>query len=124
MMILTTNLLKMEKLSNYFNNFRKWNVNSWCLFAKKNVMYKKILNSLQFLFIIILFIYVFIVYFSKDVSDKINQNRVSYYENIKNKTLNIPLLKNDTHDVINFNLETNVEKKIKKRYFWNLLKDD
>ena len=87
-------------------------------------MYKKILNSLQFLFIIILFTYVFIVYFSKDESDKINQNRVFYYENIKNKPLNIPLLKNDTDDVINFNLETNVEKKIKKRYFWNLLKDD
>ena len=41
-----------------------------------------------------------------------------------NRVLNIPLLENDTENVINFVLENNSEKKIKKRYFWNLLKNE
>ncbi len=87
-------------------------------------MYKKIITSLQLAFIISLFIFIFLVYFSKDLSNKINQNRVSYSKNIKNKALKIPLLKNDTDNVIKFNLEENVDRKIKKRHFWNLLKDE
>ena len=87
-------------------------------------MYKKIITSLQLAFIISLFIFIFLVYFSKDLSNKINQNRVFYSKNIKNKALKIPLLKNDTDNVIKFNLEENVDRKIKKRHFWNLLKDE
>ena len=87
-------------------------------------MYKKIVNSFHFILIIILLSYVIIVYFSEDVSLKINQNRSNYSKNIETRVLEIPLLKNDTDNVINFNLQNNVEKKIKKRYFWNLLKDE
>ena len=87
-------------------------------------MYKKIVNSFHFIFIILLLSYVIIVYFSEDVSSKINQNRSNYSKNIETRVLEIPLLKNDTDNVINFNLQNNVEKKIKKRYFWNLLKDE
>mgnify|MGYP001277380524 FL=1 len=87
-------------------------------------MYKKIVNSFHFIFIILLLSYVIIVYFSEDVSLKINQNRSNYSKNIETRVFEIPLLKNDTDNVINFNLQNNVEKKIKKRYFWNLLKDE
>ena len=87
-------------------------------------MYKKIVNSFYFIFIFLLLSYVIIVYFSEDVSLKINQNRSNYFKNIETRVLEIPLLKNDTDNVINFNLQNNVEKKIKKRYFWNLLKDE
>ena len=87
-------------------------------------MYKKIVNSFHFIFIILLLTYVIIVYFSEDVSLKINQYRANYFKNIETRVLEIPLLKNDTDNVINFNLQNNVEKKIKKRYFWNLLKDE
>ena len=87
-------------------------------------MYKKLVNSFHFIFIILLLCYVIIVYFSEDVSLKINQNRSNYSKNIETRVLEIPLLKNDTDNVINFNLQNNVEKKIKKRYFWNLLKDE
>ena len=87
-------------------------------------MYKKIVNSFHFIFIILLLSYVIIVYFSEDVSLKINQNRFDYSKNIETRVLEIPLLKNDTDNVINFNLQNNVEKKIKKRSFWNLLKDE
>ena len=87
-------------------------------------MYKKIVNSFHFIFIILLLSYVIIVYFSEDVSLKINQNRSNYSKNIETRVFEIPFLKNDTDNVINFNLQNNVEKKIKKRYFWNLLKDE
>ena len=87
-------------------------------------MYKKIITSIHLLFIILLLSYVLIVYFSEDISIKINQNRNNYSENINNRVLNIPLLENDTENVINFVLENNSEKKIKKRYFWNLLKNE
>ena len=87
-------------------------------------MYKKIVNSFYFIFIILLLSYVIIVYFSEDVSLKINQNRSNYSKNIETRVLEIPLLKNDTDNIINFNLQNNIEKKIKKRYFWNLLKDE
>ena len=87
-------------------------------------MYKKIITSIQLLLIISLFTFIITVYFSKDLSIKINQNRASYSKIIKNKASEIPLLKNDTNNVIYFNLEDNVEKKIKKRHFWNLLKDE
>ena len=87
-------------------------------------MYKKIVNSFYFIFIILLLTYVIIVYFSEEVSLKINQNRANYSKNIETTILDIPLLKNDTDNIINFNLKNNIEKKIKKRYFWNLLKDE
>ena len=87
-------------------------------------MYKKIVKSFHFIFIILLLSYVIIVYFSEDVSLKINQNRSNYFKNIETRVFEIPLLKNDTDNVINFNLQNNIEKKIKKRYFWNLLKDE
>ena len=87
-------------------------------------MYKKIVNLLYFIFIALLFSYVIIIYFSEELSLEIKQNRANYSNNIQTKILPIPLLKNDTDNVINFNLQGNVEKKIKKRYFWNLLKDE
>jgi len=87
-------------------------------------MYRKIITSIHLLFIILLLSYVFIVYFSEDISIKINKSRNNYSENINNRVLNIPLLENDTENVINFVLENNSEKKIKKRYFWNLLKNE
>tara|TARA_B100000424_G_C22612358_1_gene341116 strand:+ start:293 stop:556 length:264 start_codon:yes stop_codon:yes gene_type:complete len=87
-------------------------------------MYKKIVNLLYFIFIALLFSYVIIIYFSEELSLEIKQNRANYSNNIQTKILPIPLLKNDTDNVINFNLQGNVEKKIKKRYFWKLLKDD
>ncbi len=87
-------------------------------------MYKKLVNLIYFIFITLLVSYVIIIYFSEDLSLEINQNRANYSNNIQTKLLTIPLLKNDTDNVINFNLQSNVEKKIKKRYFWNLLKDE
>ena len=87
-------------------------------------MLRKI-KILVYLFSIISFIsYTFVVYFSDDVVLKINKNRDNYSNQISENLSGLPLLKNDTNNIINYNIEKNSEKKIKKRYFWNLLKDE
>ena len=76
------------------------------------------IKILVYLFSIISFIsYTFVVYFSDDVVLKINKNRANYSNQISENLSGLPLLKNDTNNIINYNIEKNSEKKIKKRYF-------
>ena len=75
-------------------------------------------------FIISLISYTFIVYFSDDEMLKINKNRTNYSNKIIENLSDLPKLKNDTNNVIDYSIKKNSEKKIKKRYFWGLLKDE
>ena len=75
-------------------------------------------------FIISLISYTFLVYFSDDEMLKINKNRTNYSNKIIENLSDLPKLKNDTNNVINYSIKKNSEKKIKKRYFWGLLKDE
>ena len=63
-------------------------------------------------------------YYSSDKNIKnINFNRININENIRDKIKNIPILENNTKDIIKFN--TSLGEDIKKndsRNFWNLLK--
>ena len=50
-------------------------------------------------------------------------NRLNIEENLKNRSINLPILDNDTNNVIEFNSSfSNEIEKEKKRNFWNLLK--
>ena len=64
------------------------------------------------------------IYFSNEVITKINKNRHYYSEIIKGNTHNLKILKNNTQNIISYNIEKSSEQKIKKRQFWNLLKDE
>ena len=75
-------------------------------------------------FIISLISYTFLVYFSDDEMLKINKNRTNYSNKIIENLSDLPKLKNDTNNVIDYSIKKNSEKKIKKRYFWGLLKDE
>jgi len=83
----------------------------------------KIVNLL---FIIIIFLFFFNIYnyYSSNKNIKnINLNRSNIEKIIKTKISNIPILKNDTNNVIEFNSSFSEEiKDNKKRNFWNLLK--
>ena len=83
----------------------------------------KIIN---FFFIIIIFIFFFSIYkyYSSNKNIKnINLNRLNIEETIKNKISSLPVLKDDTDSVIEFNNSFDNEiKDNKKRNFWNLLK--
>ena len=79
---------------------------------------------IHFIFIIIFIGYTCAIYFSDEVITKINKNRHYYSEIIKGNTHNLKILKNNTQNIINYNIEKSSEQKIKKRQFWNLLKDE
>ena len=87
-------------------------------------MLGKIKILVYLFFIISLISYTFIVYFSDDIVLKINKNRANYSNQINENLSGLPLLKNDTNNVIDYSIKKNSEKKIKKRYFWGLLQDE
>ena len=84
-------------------------------------MYNKI-KSIIFVFLLIsFFFFVVFYYFSEKNVIKIANNRVDSLGDIKKKIDKIPLLKNDTADIVDYNYSNVEKKKPKKRYFWKLL---
>tara|TARA_B100000959_G_C14439073_1_gene401918 strand:- start:150 stop:413 length:264 start_codon:yes stop_codon:yes gene_type:complete len=80
--------------------------------------------NLLFLIIVVLFFFNIYNYYSsnKNIKD-INTNRSNIEDIIKTKIINLPILKNDTNDVIEFNSSFSEQlKDDKPRSFWNLLK--
>ena len=85
-------------------------------------MFKEIYKVIYFI-IILLFVYLlFAIYFSEENIKKIKKNRVNIENSFKEYLSNLPILENDTNDVIIYNSSEFLEKKIKKRKFWELLK--
>ena len=85
-------------------------------------MFKEIYKVIYFI-IILLFVYLlFAIYFSEENIEKIKKNHVNIENSFKNYLSNLPILENDTNDVIIYNSSEFLEKKIKKRKFWELLK--
>ena len=87
-------------------------------------MFKKIKNTTHLIFIILFISYAIVTYFSNETQIKINQNRIIYSKEFNNNISGLPFLKTDTDNIIKYNLNNSNENKIKKRYFWNLLKDE
>ena len=73
--------------------------------------------------IILFFFYVFNQYSSNENIKNTNLNRANTDAILQKKILDLPVLKNDTNNVINFNSSFSEEiKDDKPRSFWNLLK--
>ena len=84
-------------------------------------MLNKILTIFQFLIIISFLLLTNFYYFSDKNVEKINKNRVNLSSKISKSLDELPLLINDTKNIIEYqNNDTNLEK-IKKRSFWDLL---
>tara|TARA_B100000401_G_C52142749_1_gene410355 strand:+ start:118 stop:375 length:258 start_codon:yes stop_codon:yes gene_type:complete len=84
-------------------------------------MFKK---SLKFFYIISIISFIYIVlsiYFSKQNRLEIENKTLQNKSKSQKETDNLPVLKNDTNDIIIFNSEDLIEKKIKKRKIWELL---
>ena len=83
----------------------------------------KIFNILFFLLILIFFFYTYKYYFSnKNLKEKY-YNRKNINQIINNKITDLPVLSNDTDNIIEFNNSINEDTYNKKtRSFWNLLK--
>ena len=86
-------------------------------------MLKKIKNIF---FLLLFFTFIFLTtsfYFSDENIMIINKSRAIYPIEIKNKIHNLPILKNDTADIIEYKNDMEVYKKKKKKYkFFDLLR--
>ena len=83
----------------------------------------KIINLFFVIFILLFFFNIYNYYSSNKNIKNINLTRSNIEEIVKTKILNIPILKNDTNNVIEFNSSFSEEIKSKEqRNFWNLLK--
>ena len=85
-------------------------------------MFKEIYKVIYFIIILIFVYLLFTIYFSEENIKKIKKNRVNIENSFKDYLSNLPILENDTNDVIIYNSSEFLEKKIKKRKFWELLK--
>jgi hypothetical protein len=83
----------------------------------------KIINCFFLIIVAIFFFNIFAYYSSNKNIKKINLNRYNIDKILQNKISNLPVLINDTNNVIEFN--SRVTEQIKNndtRSFWNLLK--
>ena len=83
----------------------------------------KIFNIIMFLLIIIFILSIYNYYSSNKNIDAKNYNRKNIDQILKEKIIDLPVLKNDTNNIIEFNnsLNDGIEEN-KKRSFWDLLK--
>ena len=83
----------------------------------------KILNILMFLLIIFFIFNVYKYYLSNNNISSIKISQKNIDKMIKENKYNLPVLIDDTNNVIKFNDSFNADiKNEKKRSFWNLLK--
>ena len=77
----------------------------------------------KIIYILSLFIFIFFTsnfYFSEHNVKKINKSRSLYINNSEHNLKNIPLLRNDTKDIVEYKNDIEIYKKKKKNYtFWN-----
>jgi protocatechuate 3,4-dioxygenase beta subunit len=86
-------------------------------------MSKKIRNIFYLLSFFIFIVLTTIFYFSDQNVVKTNNYRTFYSVKLNEKISNLPLLKNDTSDIIEYRNDIEVYKKNKKTYiFWDLIK--
>ena len=85
-------------------------------------MIKHFCSVLIFIFIFIFIFFVTSNYISNNNKKKINTNRSNLYSKIEENLSSLPLLENDTNNVIEFNSGYNDTSREIKRNFWNLFK--
>jgi len=83
----------------------------------------KIINLFLLVSVFLFFFKIFSYYSSNKNIKNINFKRLNIEEILEKKTLDLPVLENDTNNVIEFNSSFSDEIKTKeKRNFWDLLK--
>ena len=85
-------------------------------------MLKKIQNIFYLLLFFVFTTLTVSFYFSDQNIKKTNKSRSIYAVKLNNNTQNLPLLKNDTNNIIEYKNDVEVYKKKKKNYkFWSLI---
>ena len=85
-------------------------------------MLKKIKSIFYLASFLIFIILITRFYFSDQNIKETNKSRAFYSVKLNNNTQNLPLLKNDTGDIIEYLDDIEIYKKKKKKYtFWDLI---
>ena len=85
-------------------------------------MLKKIQNIFYLLLFFVFIIFTISFYFSDQNIKETNKSRSIYAVKLNYNTQNLPLLKNDTNNIIEYKNDVEVYKKKKKNYkFWSLI---
>ena len=83
----------------------------------------RIINLFLLILVFLFFFNIYSYYSSNKNIKNINLTRLNIEETLKNKTSNLPVLENDTNNVIEFNSSFSDEIRIdEKRNFWDLFK--
>ena len=85
-------------------------------------MIKNFVSVLIFLFVFFFIFFIISFYISDKNKKKINLNRINIYSKIKDDLSSLPLLKNDTENIIEYNSGFDTDNNKIKRNFWNLFK--
>ena len=85
-------------------------------------MLKKIKNIFYLVSFLIFIVLTTRFYFSEQNIKETNKSRSFYSVKINDDTQNLPLLKNDTNNIIEYINDIEIYKKNKKKFtFWNLI---
>ncbi len=85
-------------------------------------MLKKIQNIFYLILFFVFIIFTISFYFSDQNIKETNKSRSIYAVKLNYNTQNLPLLKNDTNNIIEYKNDVEVYKKKKKNYkFWSLI---
>ena len=84
-------------------------------------------KELKYVFyLLVIFLFIFFIskyYFSDQNKKKSYRSFKSIDQNIENHLTNLPILKSDTKDIIDY-VENNIDQNKKKYSFWELLTDN
>ena len=87
-------------------------------------MIKKIIFLIILVLIVLFFIFIFFEYVSDRNKILINKNRINIFTSLSSKIENLPILENDTNNIIEYNIPVNNNNNKKlKRSFWKLLEN-
>ena len=87
-------------------------------------MSRYIISSILFFLVIIFFSFVFFKYLSEENIKKINLTRANLGNDLNKNNTNLPLLKSDTDNVIEYNTDFSIKKDKPKRRFWKLMSNE
>lgn len=86
-------------------------------------MFKILKNTFTIITFISFIILIVVFYFSEENIIATNKSRSSYAYELQFDLKNLPLIKNDTNNIIDYSEDLEIFKKDKKSYiFWDLIK--
>ena len=83
----------------------------------------KEIRYLFYLVVLSIFIFLVINYYFSDYYEKISNRKISnFLDNFNSKNIDLPLIKSDTKNIIEYKINSDQMINTKQRKFWDLIK--